>query len=545
MAHEEISPGKQAETPDLQRERQKLELRIRELSGQVEVLSRRLDEEMAACRELEEAIAERDNKFRIVTDFSWDWEYWVAPDGRFLHISPSCERITGFSPLDFYNNQDLFLSIIHPQDRQRLDAHLKEEMHEAAEFHFDFRILSRSGEERWIAHSCRPVFNEQGQPLGRRANNRDITRRKRVQAALQEREKFFRMVLDATSNGVWDRNLQTGEVYYGENWAKMLGYTLDEVRDRKITWEHLLHPDDKPAALAAVLNHIQGITSRYVAEFRMLNKSGEWQWVLARGKVVEWDEKGRPLRFVGTHYDISDRKKVEDELRESSKKIKEFAYSVVHDLKNPAISIHGLVRRLHNKYGPQLDDKGKKYCQQILNSSEEIASLVDKINVFISAQEVPLALQQVSLEETLKIIREEFSLQLELRAIKWLAPEYLPEITADRLSLLRILRNLIDNALKYGGEKLSEIAIGYKDAGDFHVLSVRDDGVGLGNKESDGLFSMFMRKNTALGIEGAGLGLAIVKDIASQHKGQVWVEHNPRQGITFYVSFAKALGDND
>jgi PAS domain S-box-containing protein len=541
MAHEEISPGKQADTPESQKDRRALELRIRELSGQVGVLTSQLEDEIAARKELEEAIAERDRKFRIVTDFSWEWEYWIAPDGKFLHISPSCERITGHSALDFYNNQDLFLSIIHQDDRQRIDAHLMEEIQDAAEFHFDFRILTRSGEERWIAHSCQPVFNEQGQSLGRRANNRDITRRKRAQAALQERENFFRMVLDATSNGVWDRNMQTGEVYYGENWARMLGYTIEEVRDRKISWEHLLHPDDKHAALAAVLNHLQGLTPRYVAEFRMRNKSGDWQWVLARGKVVEWDEKGQPLRFVGTHYDISDRKKVEEELKESSRKIKQFAYSVVHDLKNPAISIHGLARNLQNKCGHMLDDKGKKFCAQILSSAEEIASLVDKINVFISAQEVPLVLQQVSLQETLNIIREEFSLQLDLRSIKLLEPKNLPDITADRLSLLRILRNLVDNALKYGGKKLSEIEIGYKDSGAFHVLSVRDDGVGLGNEESNGLFSMFMRKKTALGIEGAGLGLAIVKEVAALHKGQVWIEHNPKKGITFFVSFSKLL----
>ena len=262
---------------------------------------------------------------------------------------------------------------------------------------------------------------------------------------------------------------------------------------------------------------------------------------LARGKVVEWDEKGQPLRFVGTHYDISDRKKVEEELKESSRKIKQFAYSVVHDLKNPAISIHGLARNLRNKCGHMLDDKGKKFCTQILSSAEEIASLVDKINVFISAQEVPLVLQQVSLQETLHIIREEFSLQLDLRSIKWLEPKNLPDITADRLSLLRVLRNLVDNALKYGGEKLSEIEIGYKNSGAFHVLSVRDDGVGLGNGESNGLFSMFMRKKTALGIEGAGLGLAIVKEVAALHKGQVWIEHNPKKGITFFVSFSKLL----
>ncbi|MFH1214930.1 MAG: PAS domain-containing protein [Pseudomonadota bacterium] len=372
--------------------------------------------------------------------------------------------------------------------------------------------------------------------------NREITLRRNVESVLQEREKFFRLLLDATSDGVWDRNIRTGEVYYGENWARMLGYAPREVIEKNIKWEDLLHPDDKSRALDAVRAHLEGDTSRYVAEFRMRNKAGEWQWVLARGKVVEWDEEGRPLRFVGTHYDISDRKDVEDELQESSRKIKEFAYSVVHDLKNPAISIHGLAKKLTNKYCDVLDQKGVAFCEQILRSSEQIAVLVDKINLFIAAREAPLFPQNVSLKETFAIIREEFSLQLDLRAVKWIEPPTLPEITADRLSLLRVLRNFVDNSMKYGGEKLAEIELGYRDSPAYHILFVRDNGVGLEQEDSKGIFGMFKRKKTSKGIEGTGLGLAIVKEIAAQHGGRVWFEPDLKKGgIIFYISVCKGL----
>jgi light-regulated signal transduction histidine kinase (bacteriophytochrome) len=274
----------------------------------------------------------------------------------------------------------------------------------------------------------------------------------------------------------------------------------------------------------------------------MRNKAGEWQWVLARGKVVEWDEFGRPLRFVGTHYDISDQKKIEDDLKESSQKIKEFAYSVVHDLKNPAISIHGLTKHMHDRCGSILDEKGRKFCEQILHSSEQIAALVDKINIFISSREAPLFLQKVSLGEALAIIREEFAVQLDLRAVKWIVPESPPDMIVDRISLLRVLRNFVDNALKYGGEKLSEIEVGYVDSEKFHILSVRDNGIGLAQEDCKGIFSMFKRKKNSMGIAGTGLGLAIVKEIAAQHGGEVWLEHGGRkQGITFFISFAKVL----
>lgn len=372
--------------------------------------------------------------------------------------------------------------------------------------------------------------------------DQEIALRKNAEQALRDRERFFRLMLDATSDGVWDRNVVTGEVYYGENWARMLGYSAQEVREKRIRWDDLLHPDDKKKALAAIQDHFNGITSRYVAEFRMRNKAGAWQWVLARGKVVEWDETGRPLRFVGTHYDISDRKKVEEELHASSQKVKQFAYSVVHDLKNPAISIHGLAQKLKDRYGESLNQKGTAFCEQIVRSAEQIAALVDKINLFIAAREVPLFLQKVSLAETFAIIREEFSLSLELRRISWIAPEDLPDIIADRLSLLRVLRNCIDNSLKYGGDKLSEVELGCQETSSHYILFVRDDGVGLEQEDSKGIFGMFKRKKTSSGVEGCGLGLAIVKEIAAQHGGAVWFETDWKQGgITFFVSFAKSL----
>jgi len=143
----------------------------------------------------------------------------------------------------------------------------------------------------------------------------EIEERRRAEEALRESEKRLRLALDATSDGVWDRNLLTGEVFYGDNWYEILGYHPDEAERRQLSWEKLLHAEDRPAALAALHAHIAGKTPRYVAEFRMRNKVGKWQWILARGKVVGWDADGRPLRFVGTHTDITKRKLAEESLQ--------------------------------------------------------------------------------------------------------------------------------------------------------------------------------------------------------------------------------------
>jgi signal transduction histidine kinase len=236
-----------------------------------------------------------------------------------------------------------------------------------------------------------------------------------------------------------------------------------------------------------------------------------------------------------------EREKAEEALVKSSNKIKMFAYSVSHDLKNPAIAVYGLAKRLNRYSKDRLDERGRTYCDQIMKASEHIASLVEKINLYIKTKEVPLSIEKVKLKDIVDTVKEEFAPQLAGRQIRWLEPEVIPEVNADRTSMVRVLRNLVDNALKYGGHDLSEIRISYQESEDTHILSVEDDGIGLRDEDAKTLFGPFKRKRMAGKVEGAGLGLAIVKEIAEQHKGRVWLEPDIKKGAAFHVSISKNL----
>jgi len=239
--------------------------------------------------------------------------------------------------------------------------------------------------------------------------------------------------------------------------------------------------------------------------------------------------------------EIEIRKQTEKDLEESTQKIKLFAYSVSHDLKSPTISIYGLTKRLSRLYGNILDEKGKTCCDQILKASEQIVGLAENINVYISTKEAPITIENVNLKELFQMVREEIAPQLSIRKIKWTQPDHLPEIRADRLSIVRVIRNLVDNALKYGGDDLSEISIGYQKSDESHILSIMDDGIGLKAGDSNEIFDTFKRTKTSRGIEGAGLGLAIVKEIAERHAGKIWMKQGPERGINFRVSISKNL----
>ena len=263
------------------------------------------------------------------------------------------------------------------------------------------------------------------------------------------------------------------------------------------------------------------------------------RWYRCIDRAIRWPD-GRMVRYEMA-IDVTDQKVLEEELKKGSEKIKRFAYSVSHDMKNPAISIHGLARLLLRKYGDILDDRGRQCCEQILSASQQIVDLVGKISTYVATTEHPLFIEKVDLNGIIQGIREEFHEQLQARGILLCDAGLLPEINADRLSMVRVLRNLLDNAFKYGGPGLHHLRIGYRDSDDKHVLCAEDDGVGISGDDTIKIFEWFNRKTDPGDIEGTGLGLAIVKEIAELHGGGVWIEHGKKRGSTFCFSISKHL----
>ncbi|MDN5941209.1 MAG: PAS domain S-box protein [Nitrospira sp.] len=139
--------------------------------------------------------------------------------------------------------------------------------------------------------------------------------RQQKEEALRESEQRLNLVLEATSSGVWDWNVQTGEVYFDDRWIKSLGYSPEEVSPHVSFWDQIVHPEDLPRVHRTLQDHFQGRSLLYECENRLRTKSGTYRPNLDRGKVVEWDADGRPLRMVGTDTDLTNRKRVEDQLR--------------------------------------------------------------------------------------------------------------------------------------------------------------------------------------------------------------------------------------
>jgi PAS domain S-box-containing protein len=158
--------------------------------------------DISARRQAEKDLRESEARYRIVADNTYDWEYWVDPQGRFLYVSPSCKRISGYSAEEFMKRADLWCDIILPEDKPKWDAHSCVATHQQQAEEIEFRIQRADGEVRWISHVCRPVFDPKGPFLGSRGSNRDITERMQMEVTLRESEVRFRALVECAPDAI-------------------------------------------------------------------------------------------------------------------------------------------------------------------------------------------------------------------------------------------------------------------------------------------------------------------------------------------------------
>ncbi len=249
------------------------------------------------------------------------------------------------------------------------------------------------------------------------------------------------------------------------------------------------------------------------------------------------------LSFHRSKKRLLQRLAAEQVLREQNEKIQLFAYSVAHDLKNPIIAIYGLAKIINKRHLENMDQKSRQYCAQIEQSAGQVSSLIDQINAFISSKEQPLNIEPINLLETSHTVRAENEQRLKTRGVQWTEPTEIVTIEADKLVILRILRNLVDNALKYGGQGLGNIILSHEESADFHTIAVANDGNPLAAEDCSNIFQVYKRNCLDSKVEGTGLGLAIVKELVTLHGGRVWVESDGKKGVTFSFTIAKNLSD--
>ncbi|MBF0224163.1 MAG: PAS domain-containing protein [Desulfobacterales bacterium] len=363
----------------------------------------------------------------------------------------------------------------------------------------------------------------------------------RMQAAekLLESEERLKLVLDGSQLGFWDWKIQTNEVYRNEQWAKMLGYTLQEIKFNVNQWTDLIHPDDRAMALQSIQNHLENRTLMHKIEYRMLCKNGQWKWILDQARIVKRDDKGQPVRMSGTHTDITERILIENELRQTQKleSIGILAGGIAHDFNNMLSIISGNVSYALSKMN-QYDDFWEA-LKDVETGTKQAQKLTQQLLTFAKGG-APIK-KEADLQEILKESATFITRGSKARC-EFKFQEDLWTVVIDTGQMNQAISNLVINAtqaMQEGGliqiqaenKTLSPNENILLPPGNYVKISVKDNGIGISEKNISKIFDPYFTTKQ----KGSGLGLATTYSIIKRHNGHISVESKIDKGTTFYI----------
>ncbi|TGK82513.1 PAS domain S-box protein [Leptospira noumeaensis] len=400
--------------------------------------------------------------------------------------------------------------------------------------------------------------NKKGEITGYLGIGIDISAHKATEEALRASESRWQFALEGSGDGIWDWNSQTNKVFFSNQWKNMLGYSEEEIGSDISEWESRVHPEDKPNYFADLDKHFEGKTSVYVNEHRMLCKDGSYKWILDRGKVIEWTEDGKPLRMIGTHTDITDRKLLEKALivaRENAEKASQaksdFLANMSHEIRTPLNGVIGFSDLLMRT---DLNEVQKKYMETVYLSASSLLDLINDILDFskIESGKMELYKERINIYDLLHQIAEivkHKAYEKGLELILNISPKVPRNIFVDSLRLRQILLNLIGNALKFTlkGEIQIKISAEPKENNEYELLfEVIDTGIGISPENRDKIFEVFSQADTSTTRQfgGTGLGLSISSKLLHLFDSKMELESERDKGSRFFFKIT-TLADNE
>jgi PAS domain S-box-containing protein len=548
-------------------------------------------------KQAEEELRESDARYRraqaVAHVGSWEYDLQTA----LFSASDEAKLIYGLDLKDEGFSTDEIEQCI--PERERVHQALTDLIATDKPYNLEFEIHPKNGlESKFIASIAELKRDEHGVAQKVVGIIQDITERKQTMEKIRAGEKRFRALFEQAGDYcmVLDPNTADGIpviVDANEAACAMHGYSREEFIGRPVAM-------DDAEGRQNVMEHTRQIMTGkpFFSENTRVRKDGSTFCVSVHANRI--DIEGEPPLIFTTEYDITERKRIEQELQKSheslerrveertlelkarkdeaetlnraminllqdlketnlgletaqealhatNNELEAFSYSVSHDLRAPLRHIDGFVQLLLKREKGHLDETSARYLDTIAQSSGRMGQLIDDLLAFARTGRAELHQKPVASNELILEIMDEFSSQAKDRHLTWEIDD-LPAVLADRNLLRQVWQNLIGNALKYTAPCTeSHIEIGASHSPDKKesseiIFFVRDNGVGFDPQYKHKLFGVFQRLHRTDEFEGTGIGLATVRRIVHRHGGRVWAEGKIGEGATFYFTLKQAKG---
>jgi PAS domain S-box-containing protein len=525
-------------------------------AGQVEAVAG-TTRDITDIKRAEQTIRESAESFRTLADDSPMFVFLIDPDplAPVRYWNKTWSDYTGQTLQEAIGST--WDKIIHPDDVPIVRENYAPAFQNKTTYFIPaVRVKRHDGVYRWHLFKGNPRFQSNGEFNGYVGVGFDVHEQKEAEDRLKQSEARTRLAVESTNLGTFEINVAEQTIVHSPRTAEIMG--LDPSRQ----WPYQsivdrVHPEDK--VIREKAHEKAKRSGKLFYESRIIYADQSVRWVRLNGTLL--NQQNNPT-LIGTLMDITEEKKAADlleqkieertrELKQVNDQLKQFTYAASHDLQEPLRKISYFVDRLLIGLGGALTEEHKMITQRIQLTTGRMRTLIDDLLAYSNTTLGVTGFEEVALSVLVQGVLDDMEATV-LEKGAHISVQQLPTVKGDQRQLRQLFQNLISNSLKYHkkGEAPQVQITSHKVSGkeidadippiirdkSFHLIQVRDNGIGFDPDDAERIFRIFQRLHGKAEYEGTGVGLAIVEKVVENHHGYIWSESSPGEGASFYVA---------
>ncbi|MGB1296712.1 MAG: PAS domain S-box protein [Psychrobium sp.] len=509
--------------------------------------NRQLDIQVAQRTEsLRQTTKQREQEYsllRALIDSIPDVIFYKNTQGQYLGCNKAAQELFGAGESDIVGrNSEDFLT---PELSEKLQLNDQKVIKGRSTVTIQQEMVLNE-ESKLLETLKTPYTDLDGELLGLIGIARDITKEHEAAEKLRYSEERYALAMAAVEEGLWDWHINTDQLHCNSAYFTMLGYEPSQVLPSWEGFRKLVHPDDWKCVQGKLNEHVKNPLEPYEHEFRMQAANGDYEWILSRGSVVEYDEDNQPTRVLGTHKNITKRKEHEREIIEAKQDAElanryksEFLANMSHEIRTPMNGIMGMIQLALRT---DLDNQQHDYLDKAFNSANSLLLIINDILDFSKIEAGKLELESVpfNLEDVLDAVINVNVIAAQKKGLEFVlnAPTVPLRIVGDGLRLNQVLTNIVSNAVKFTNNGHVEFRCDLLEHTKEQVqlkFSVIDSGIGIEQDKLGNLFKAFNQADGSITREfgGSGLGLSISQHLVRMMGGEFEVTSEINRGSCF------------